>query len=1022
MIDPESQEYLEDTITVYEAKVKEDGTLEKGDEFDASNYELTVEEDEFTIAWNDEVDRAYIVEYSTLFFAKDQEEVTNNYKITGDSIEEDAESGSSVIVRQTESGGSGQSGYLIVEKLDTTYGQDINPLEGITFEVIDKETGQVLKTVSTDADGYAEFGRLLFGTYILKEVNTPEGYVGFDEQEIEINKPYDPSVEETYMFEVENYKRNGDVEILNVDEEENSLEGAEFKLFTEDGVEVDTKTTNEDGKLVFENLEPGNYYIQETEAPTGYLLNETKHDIEITETQKEPIELKIENKINYKTYTTEVSVEKVWKGEEADNVTVTLFADGEEETVKITAEDEWKHTFTDLQKYTADLEEIEYTVEESLEGYETEISGDQKDGFTITNTRTGETEVSVEKVWKGSEEESVTINLLANGEEKDTIDLFEENDWNHVFENLPAFDDEGQPIKYTVQELEIDGYTSEITGDAKEGFTVTNTRTGETEIPVEKVWEDRDNKHELRPDNITVNLLANDEEVNTEKLSEENDWSHVFTDLDAYDENDEAIEYTVEEVEVAEYRTDITGNAEEGYTITNTVKDYAIGDYVWVDRNKDGIQDDNEEPLEGVKVELYDNEGNKIAETETDENGRYIFDELPAGEYKVKFTLTEEQAEKYRFTKEQAGDDTSADSDADEETGWTRKIILNDDNEFLTKDYEDQEFNATEGIDPTWDAGVVELVRIPIEKVWIDNDNVEESRPEAITVNVLENGDVVTTADLTAEDNWAHIFKGLDKYDENGEEIVYTVEEETIEGYEVKIEKTEEGYVLTNTRTGEIDVSVEKVWKGEVAKSVIIHLLANGEDVDTIELSEDNDWSYIFTDLAEFDQAGKRIEYKVDEVAVEGYKTEITGDVDKCFTVTNTRTGETDLVIEKVWENDESDDRPLSIMGDILQNGEEYSTFRITAEDDWILTVTDLPEFDEDGEPYEYTVVEHEVDSYESEITETKEGFTITNTYTPDESGNGLPKTATNMYNFLFLGGVILLLGLIILGYTRRRA
>src|SRR5690625_7437562 len=89
----------------------------------------------------------------------------------------------------------------------------------------------------------------------------------------------------------------------------------------------------------------------------------------------------------------------------------------------MTAEDEWKHTFTELQKYTADLEEIEYTVEESLEGYETEISGDQKDGFTITNTRTGETEVSVEKVWKGSEEESVTINLLANGEEKDTIEI-----------------------------------------------------------------------------------------------------------------------------------------------------------------------------------------------------------------------------------------------------------------------------------------------------------------------------------------------------------------------------------------------------------------------------------------------------------------------------------------------------------------------------------------------------------------------------------------------------------------------
>src|SRR5690625_3731224 len=176
-IDPDSQEYLEDTITVYEAKVKKDGTLEKGDKFDATNYELTVEEDNFTIAWKDKVDRAYVVEYSTLLFAKNGEKVSNNYKITGDSIEEnadDAESGASIAVRQSDAGGSGQSGYLIVEKLDTTYCQDVNPLEGITFQVIDQETQEVLKTAITDAEGHADFGRLLFGTYILKEVNTPE--------------------------------------------------------------------------------------------------------------------------------------------------------------------------------------------------------------------------------------------------------------------------------------------------------------------------------------------------------------------------------------------------------------------------------------------------------------------------------------------------------------------------------------------------------------------------------------------------------------------------------------------------------------------------------------------------------------------------------------------------------------------------------------------------------------------------------------------------------------------------------
>ncbi|NLY87811.1 MAG: hypothetical protein GX083_04630, partial [Clostridiales bacterium] len=81
-------------------------------------------------------------------------------------------------------------------------------------------------------------------------------------------------------------------------------------------------------------------------------------------------------------------------------------------------------------------------------------------------------------------------------------------------------------------------------------------------------------------------------------------------------------------------------------------KNYAIGDYTWVDTNKDGIQDSDEPILEGVIVELYDKDGNKLAETTTDGNGKYIFDELDAGEYKVKFTLTEDQAKIYEFTKQ----------------------------------------------------------------------------------------------------------------------------------------------------------------------------------------------------------------------------------------------------------------------------------------------------------------------------------------------------------------------------------
>src|SRR5699024_5908837 len=126
---------------------------------------------------------------------------------------------------------------------------------------------------------------------------------------------------------------------------------------------------------------------------------------------------------------------------------------------------------------------------------------------------------------------------------------------------------------------------------------------------------------------------------------------------------------SVEERTVSEYNSEV---AENGIDIANTRKTYAIGDYVWVDRNKDGLQDGNEESLAGVTVDLYDKAGKTvIATTRTNDEGLYIFDELVSGDYKVKFTLTEEQAKKYKFTKQNDGKDSTVDSDADE-NGWTQ--------------------------------------------------------------------------------------------------------------------------------------------------------------------------------------------------------------------------------------------------------------------------------------------------------------------------------------------------------------
>src|SRR5699024_7282365 len=86
-----NQEYLTDTIKVYEAKIEnENDTFKtvKGDPVSEDAYTLNVEDDHFTIEWKENVERAFIVEYSTLFFAAHEETVGNDYEITGDSINE----------------------------------------------------------------------------------------------------------------------------------------------------------------------------------------------------------------------------------------------------------------------------------------------------------------------------------------------------------------------------------------------------------------------------------------------------------------------------------------------------------------------------------------------------------------------------------------------------------------------------------------------------------------------------------------------------------------------------------------------------------------------------------------------------------------------------------------------------------------------------------------------------------------------------------------------------------------------
>ncbi|NLW15281.1 MAG: Cna B-type domain-containing protein, partial [Erysipelothrix sp.] len=360
--------------------------------------------------------------------------------------------------------------------------------------------------------------------------------------------------------------------------------------------------------------------------------------------------------------------------------------------------------------------------------------------------------------------------------------------------------------------------------------------------------------------------------------------------------DDSTIDYATNEINVSITVTDEEGQLtafveydEVNPTFVNIEKTYAIGDYTWIDANKDGIQDEDELVLPGVIVELYDAEGKKIDETTTDSKGLYIFDELVAGNYKVRFVLTEEQAKIYEFTQEVTGEESTNNSDANPITGWTVDIVLDDENKHLTKSYADQELLATQGIDPTWDAGVVLRTRIDIsvEKIWSGGPDEKDS----VFVQLYRNGiEFEELIELSKANDWTYTWTDLYVTDKNREVYAYTIKEVKLDNYSVEITgDIKDGFLITNTYvipTG--DVTAKKVWVGGpvVKPTVEFQLLRDGKDFGDVILLKNGTESYTWKDLELTDVDGKVYTYTVKEVDVhEDYDMTISEDG---LTITNT--------------------------------------------------------------------------------------------------------------------------------------
>ena len=244
--------------------------------------------------------------------------------------------------------------------------------------------------------------------------------------------------------------------------------------------------------------------------------------------------------------------------------------------------DGWKFSFNNLPVYK-DGHKIVYAItEDSNDGYQQkfDLSYTHEHEYTITNTHTpGKTSLSVAKNWSdadnqdGTRTSSVQVQLYADGVATgDPVTLNAENQWKYNWSDLDVYKN-GTPIKYTVQEVNTpEGYTAKITGDATQGYTITNEHTPEvTAVSVAKVWDDKNNADKIRPDSVQVQLYADGVATGDPvTLNAANSWKYQWTGL-AKNKAGKAIAYTVKEVNTPKgYTAAVTGDAETGFTITNT--------------------------------------------------------------------------------------------------------------------------------------------------------------------------------------------------------------------------------------------------------------------------------------------------------------------------------------------------------------------------------------------------------------------------------------------------------------------
>lgn len=590
------------------------------------------------------------------------------------------------------------------------------------------------------------------------------------------------------------------------------------------------------------------------------------------------------------------------------------------------------------------------------------------------NNANGKRPTSIKYILKGGNtpiEQVVTGNVTTN------------EDWSYTFENVPKYNDRNELINYTLEEEPVvqDGfkfYKKSISGDMNDGFDVTNTFKIPTEtisVKADKHWADNSNQAKKRPTSIILRLKNGAEIVEDKTLTGTgNDWTYTFENVSKYNQFGNEVNYSLEELETNTgdlkfYNKDIAGTYKAGFTVTNTfnVPDEKVN--VTVTKNWDDNSNANAKRPTSIKYVLNGGvtpveqvvTGNRT----TDENWSYTFTNLP--KYNelgnvINYVVEEQEASTNDFK------------------FYTNKVIGDKDAGFTITN----KFVVPE-----------DKIQIQVTKHWEDNSNVNNRRPESIKFVIKQNNSEikskVLTGNRTTDENWSYTFDNLVKFDENGQEIDYVLEEQEVNADDMKFYtgttsgNRKSGFVVTNKFTVPNETIKPRVtieWednsnnKNKRPNDVKVVVKDNkGRIVKEGNVTgnpTDNSWTKEFEDVPKYDGNGKEIPYTVDVIPnnpndLEFYVPSIKGDKDKGFVVTERFTvpGQTiDLNVVKKW-NDNSNarnKRPESIKL-VVKNGNDIVNEKVVTGtgSEWTYTFKKLPKYNNDGEVINYTVDEQEV-------------------------------------------------------------